>query len=121
MRRETVDPAAVDPIHRQVAASLDACSADALAGVLATEVRDPACYEASVRVRPGAAARAGRMMIERATPNLLAAVARALAVELPPAAPQWLAAAEREGVPLITGWDRRGGGAAEEPHRRVRR
>jgi hypothetical protein len=49
-------------------------------------------------------------MIERASRDVLDAVASALDVKLPAAASAWLTLAERERLPLIVGWDLRGGG-----------
>jgi hypothetical protein len=103
---------AADALARRVASALVAdARADALAAVLAHGVRDAACYEASIRTTAGGAPSAGRMMIERASAAVVDAIATALGVALPPAAAQWLQAAGREGVPIIAGWDRRGGGA----------
>lgn len=103
---------ALDELTRRVATSLAADRVDGLATELAACVRDPASYEASVRATPGGALSAGRMMIEGASPHIVDAIAGALGVALPPAAERWFALAAREGVPLIAGWDRRGGGAA---------
>jgi hypothetical protein len=50
------------------------------------------------------------MMIERASGDVIRAIAKALDVVLPPASSQWLDLAQREEVPLIAGWDLRGGG-----------
>jgi hypothetical protein len=43
---------------------------------------------------------------------VVGAIADALDVALPPVASRWLTLAEQERVPLIAGWDLRGGGAA---------
>jgi len=51
------------------------------------------------------------MMIEQASADVLAAIAEALDVVLPPTTTRWLELAEQEDVPIIAGWDRRGGGA----------
>jgi hypothetical protein len=56
------------------------------------------------------------MMIEQASRPVVDAIARALDVALPPAAERWLALAMHEGLPIIAGWDRRGGG----PHRCIK-
>jgi hypothetical protein len=93
-----------------VAATLPAARPELLAAALAACASDPAAYEASVRGGTGAALGAGRMMIEQASGDLLDAVAGALGVRLPRTAAQWLAAARSEKVPLIVGWDLRGGG-----------
>jgi hypothetical protein len=84
--------------------------ARALAAVLSERVTDVAGYEGSVRRMADGALRAGRMMIERASREVLDAIAAALQVDLPPSTDRWIEAAGREGVPLITGWDLRGGG-----------
>jgi len=55
-------------------------------------------------------ARAGRVMIEGASPDVVDAIAQALDVVLPPHTTPWLDVAGREGVPIIAGWDLRGGG-----------
>lgn len=99
-----------DELAYRVAASLAADRADVVASVLAACARDPAHYEASVRCGPRGAASAGRMMIERASRDVLDAIAHALDIVLPAAVPRWLDLARQEGVPLIAGWDLRGGG-----------
>ena len=101
---------AADKLAYCVAASLAAAHADVLAVALTACARDPANYEASVRAGPGAVLSAGRMMIERASPDILATIAHALDVVLPPAAARWLEFARHEGVEIIVGWDLRGGG-----------
>src|SRR5438128_1623585 len=93
----------------RVAATLPGGGATALAETLRTAVSDAARYEASVR-RGAAGVRAGRMMIEQSPGELVAAIAAALAVELPAAAARWIESAAVEEVPLIAGWDLRGGG-----------
>ncbi|WP_236516935.1 hypothetical protein [Sandaracinus amylolyticus] len=92
----------------RVAAELGA--QDGLAAALALHVRDASAYETSVRCQDGGALRAGRMMIEQADPALLAPIARALGVVVPEVASRWLELARAERVPLIVGWDLRGGG-----------
>src|SRR5262249_5208961 len=64
----------------------------------------------SVQGGNGNALRAGRMMIERASGEILTAIAAALDVTLPPTVPRWLDVSRQHGVPLIVGWDLRGGG-----------
>jgi hypothetical protein len=112
VRQEPSTPGlhAAGDLARRVAGGLGAAGADPLTKVLAQRVRDPACYEVSVRGRPGRAPSAGRMMIERAAPEVLDAIARALDVALPPGAPRWIELANQEALPLIAGWDVRGGG-----------
>jgi hypothetical protein len=51
------------------------------------------------------------MMVEQATREILDAIAQALAVRLPSHAVDWLQLAAAERLPLIAGWDLRGGGA----------
>jgi len=102
-------PGSADDLARRVAAALTVTHTDLLAAALAACVRDPASYEASVR-GGGGAPRAGRMMIERASPQVVDAVAQGLGVVLPPVAAHWMHAARQAGVPIIAGWDRRGGG-----------
>jgi hypothetical protein len=80
-----------------------------LADALAAYAGDAACYEASVRGGGGAPS-AGRMMIERATIEVVGAIGSALDLDLPSTAARWLELAQREGVPIIAGWDLRGGG-----------
>ncbi len=99
-----------DALAQRVAAALPGAGGDALALALAASVRDQACYEASVRGGAGATPTAGRMMIEQASREVLDAIAATLGVELPPTVGRWLDLAEQERVPLIVGWDRRGGG-----------
>jgi hypothetical protein len=50
------------------------------------------------------------MMIERASAPVFEAIAAALDVVLPPVTAHWFDLARRENVPLIVGWDLRGGG-----------
>ena len=100
-------PPLSDALARRVAASLS--HDDRLAAALIAGGLDPACYEASVRRGPSGELSAGRMMLERASPDILHAIAQALGVTLPPVATRWLTLARREGLPLIAGWDRRGG------------
>jgi hypothetical protein len=50
------------------------------------------------------------MMIERAGVEILEAIAAALDMALPSVTSLWVERAGREGVPLIVGWDLRGGG-----------
>lgn len=84
--------------------------AAALAGALGRYVGDVSDYEASVRGSERGALRAGRMMIERAAPEVFPAIATALDVSLCDSADEWIACAERERVPMIAGWDLRGAG-----------
>jgi hypothetical protein len=94
----------------RVVATLPGGAATLLAETLHTSIGDVACYEASVR-RGAAGVRAGRIMIEQSPSELVAAIAAALTMELPPAATRWIESAAVEEVPLIAGWDlRRGGG-----------
>lgn len=97
-------------LARRVAESYGGPDAAALTEALAARVGDPACYEASVRRARDGELRTGRMMIERASREVIEAIAKALGVVLPPAARRWLDLAQGQGVPLISGWDRRGGG-----------
>jgi hypothetical protein len=97
-------------LARRVAAGVSPGRAARLAAVLAECVRDPAGYEASVRGAAGSAPSAGRMMVERASPDVLDTIAASLDVRLPPFTTHWLDLAARAGVPLIAGWDLRGGG-----------
>jgi hypothetical protein len=114
VRRDAAPPSPLHPspdeLARRVAASLGAAQAGILAAALAACARDPACYEASVRGGPCSVPSAGRMMIERASPDVLDAIAHALGVVLPPARVRWLELAGHEGVPIIAGWDLRSGG-----------
>jgi hypothetical protein len=80
-----------------------------LAEALAACASDAACYEASVRGGDETPI-AGRMMIERASRDVLDAIASTLDVLLPTTASRWLEVAGQAGVPLIVGWDQRGGG-----------
>jgi hypothetical protein len=50
------------------------------------------------------------MMIEQASRAVVDAIAHTLDIGLPPAAERWLTLATHEGLPIIAGWDRRGGG-----------
>ena len=95
----------------RVAAAHPGGHGDELSACLRTWVSDDADYEASVRRTADGRLVAGRMMIEQAAPAVVHAIADALDVALPPAAERWLALAGGEGLPLIAGWDRRGGGA----------
>jgi hypothetical protein len=92
----------------RVAATLPGGGATGLAETLRTRVTDAACYEASVR-RDAVGVRAGRMMIEQPPGDLVSAIAVALAMELPAAAPRWIESAAAHEVPLIVGWDLRRG------------
>ena len=104
-----------ETIHRRVAASLTASltapQVDSLAAALGAEVGEDAAYEASIRVGADGVATAGRMMIERASRTAVDTIAGALGVALPAATAEWLDRAAEERVPLIAGWDRRGGSA----------
>ena len=100
-----------DALAERVAASIGPERSDALAAILVRCAIDPASYEASVRCRPGGMPSAGRMMIERAPTAVLTGIAGALDIALPQSATDWLRLAEQEGVPIIAGWDLRGGGA----------
>jgi hypothetical protein len=102
-------PAAQELAHRVAASCGEACVE--LAAALAANASDPACYEASVRGGAAGAPRAGRMMIERASPAVLEAIAAAIDVALPPATSRWIELAGEESVPIIVGWDLRGGGS----------
>jgi hypothetical protein len=97
-------------LARRVAESLASNGTSALAAVLAMHARDPACYEASVRRQRNGTLTAGRMMIEQASRQVLEAIAQALGVALPAFTSEWLGTSRHEGVPLIAGWDVRGGG-----------
>lgn len=111
-RAENVVAHAAEDLAHRVAASLATRrDPDVLAAALAACARDPASYEASVRGTAGGAVRAGRMMVEQATREVLDAIAHAVDVALPAVASRWLELARQEGVPLIAGWDLRGGGA----------
>jgi hypothetical protein len=103
-------PSLTVEIAQRVAATVGSGAEGTLATALAAGTSDPACYEASVRGGADTAPSAGRMMIECATRDVLVAIASALDLALPPAADRWLAIAEHEGVPVIAGWDLRGGG-----------
>jgi hypothetical protein len=83
-----------------------------LAQSLEAGVVDVSDYEASARGSASGSLRAGRMMIERAAPELFPAIAKALDVDLPATADRWIDLALRERVPLIAGWDLRGGSDA---------
>jgi len=104
------DPDAVREFARRVAASLSTTHQEALAMAFAACAQSAACYEASVRALPGQPASAGRMMIEQASPSVLAAIASTIGVALPPAAARWIELAHAQGVSIIAGWDLRGGG-----------
>ena len=95
----------------RVAAAVGGDRSSELAASLRTWVSDRADYEGSVRSTADGRVVSGRMMIEQAAPAVVDAIADALDVALPPAAEEWLALARHEGLPLIAGWDRRGGGA----------
>jgi hypothetical protein len=111
-RTENGAARAAEGLAHRVAASLATRhDPDVLAAALAACARDPASYEASVRATPGGTLRAGRMMVEQATPEVLDAIASAVDVTLPPVTARWLELARQESVPLIAGWDLRGGGA----------
>src|SRR5262249_1981205 len=100
-----------DALAERVAASIGPERSDALPAIPVRCAIDPASYEASVRCRPGGMPSAGRMMIERAPTAVLTGIAGALDIALPQSATDWLRLAEQEGVPIIAGWDLRGGGA----------
>jgi hypothetical protein len=95
-------------LAESVAASCGGTRSAVLAATLAKLAVDPASYEASVRGGKHCPLRAGRMMIERAADELLAAVAAAVDVTLPADAAHWVERARHEGLPLIVGWDLRG-------------
>jgi hypothetical protein len=95
----------------RIAATVGARDAAALAQTLVENVGDVADYEGSVRGSTDGPPRAGRMMIERAAPELFPAIAAALGLVLPETAQRWMDSARREKVPLIAGWDLRGGGS----------
>ncbi len=97
-------------LAERVAAALVGDQHTELSACLRTWVADHAGYEASVRSTADGRLVAGRMMIEQAAPPVVDAIARALGVAVPPAAEQWLALAGHERLPIIAGWDRRGGG-----------
>src|SRR5215467_10048951 len=63
-----------DTLAHRVAAATRSPNADALAAALHGNAHDAADYEASVRGGPGAALTAGRMMIERASSAVVAAI-----------------------------------------------
>ncbi len=69
-----------------------------------------ASFESSVRGGKGCELTAGRIMVERSPPELFAAIAKALGVSPSRGADEYLEIAERENVPIIVGWDTRGGG-----------
>jgi len=102
---------AADELARRVAHSLTTAHPDTVATALAACVRDPACYEASVRGGPDGAPRMGRMLIEQVSPAVLHAIAEELGVVLPATVSRWIDLARQEGVALFAGWDLRGGGA----------
>ena len=99
----------LEDLAARVAATLPGGASTALAESLCAAVDDAACYEASVR-RGAAGVRAGRMMIEQSSGDLVAAIAAALDMELPAAATRWIESAAVEELPLIAGWDLRHGG-----------
>jgi|SRR5579862_141225 len=99
----------LEDLAERVAATLPGGVAAGLAETLCTAVSDAACYEASVR-RGAAGVRAGRMMIEQSSGDLVAAIAAALGMQLPTTAARWIESAAVEGLPLIAGWDLRHGG-----------
>jgi hypothetical protein len=96
-------------LARVVAAALQRPKRDSLVRALIAGTAAGADYEASVRGGADAPLRAGRMMIERASPEILRAIASAVDVVLPPAASDWLALAPEHGLPIIVGWDLRDG------------
>jgi hypothetical protein len=122
MRRNEISPAGAGAcldgrkpsgnleLARRVAASCGGTQTEDLAAALDACATDPACYEASVRGSAGGALRTGRMMIERASGHVVEAIAQALDVALPAATSRWLDLAQGENVPVIAGWDLRGGG-----------
>src|SRR5437868_3167831 len=101
---------AADELARQVAVSLAGADGGPFAKALAACVREPACYEASVRGGSKGMPTVGRMLIEQVSNEVVTAIAHALDVTLPPEASRWLEGARAEGVPLFGGWDLRGGG-----------
>ncbi len=105
---ELADSPVARELARQVATSLAGRSCEHLAAALVAGVMDPASYEASVRVDSDGRMRAGRMMVERATPAVLEAIAAELEVALPDETSLWLDIARSEAVPVIAGWDCRG-------------
>ncbi len=107
VRSKPNDPHALRHLAHAVAASSRAADPEALAATLALHPVEPASYEASIRGAAGRQLSAGRMMIEQASEPVLAAVACALDVGLPPIVAVWLERARLEGVPLIVGWDLR--------------
>ncbi len=108
-RNEGIGISRFQDLAARVAATLPGGGATGLAETLRATVTDAACYEASVR-RDAAGVRAGRMMIEQPPGDLVSAIAAALDMELPAAAPGWIESAVAYEVPLIAGWDLRRGG-----------
>lgn len=96
---------------QRVAASLGGAHGGHLADALISSAVDLAAFEASVRSTPSGALRAGRMMVEQAERGVVEAIAQAVEVALPAQAMRWCDLGAAEGLPLIAGWDLRGGGA----------
>ena len=84
-------------------------------GLLANRLNDPAitadAFESSVRGGAKSPPCSGRIMIEQAPTNLFAEIATSLDIPIPARSKCFIDVALREQVPLITGWDVRGGGA----------
>src|SRR5215470_17306402 len=89
---ERTGSSAFHDLAARVAATLPGGGATGLAETLRATVTDAASYEASVR-RDAAGVRAGRMMIEQPPGELTPAIAAALSMELPAAAPRWIESA----------------------------
>lgn len=98
--RQELVAAVVKSLHREIDERL-------VAALLAAPL-EASCFEASVRCHQGQL-RAGRMMIERASLAVVIAVAESLRIPLSEPVASGMALAQEQGLPLITGWDRRQG------------
>lgn len=89
----------------QVVAKVPGPARPALLRRLRDEVTSPNSYEASVRGDGQGRVRAGRLMVERATPAVVQALFDVIGVPTGVLTSQWLTAADNANVPLIAGWD----------------
>lgn len=96
-------------LARSVAGSLPGNTGQSLESALVALGQNASVYEASCRRGRDGALSAQRMMIERACFVVVEEIAAALNVALPVAAATWYRAAVSDGVPIIAGWDLRGG------------